>query len=261
MLLCLVAIFKNESSIMKEYIEHYINQGIDKFFMIDNGSDDNYLDIIQPYIDNNKIELVIDANKYMQIEHYNNYFLEKSKEYDWIIVCDLDEFIYARKEYKTIKEYLLTIDNNISQIVIPWKMFGSNNHIKQPKSVIKSFIKRAQNIENNFINGKSIVRAKNLLKFDIHTHRIDNNISISSDNKILDREFLFNISENILEESYLHLNHYAIQSYEWFMNIKATRGDVSSKDIDNIRNEYYFKEYDNFSNDIIDDELSNFIKF
>ena len=82
MLLCLVAIFKNESSIMKEYIEHYINQGIDKFFMIDNGSDDNYLDIIQPYIDNNKIELVIDKNKHMQIEHYNNYFLKKSKEYD-----------------------------------------------------------------------------------------------------------------------------------------------------------------------------------
>jgi hypothetical protein len=71
MLLCLVAIFKNESSIMKEYIEHYINQDID-----------NYLDIIQPYIDNNKIELVIDKNKHMQIEHYNNYFLKKSKEYD-----------------------------------------------------------------------------------------------------------------------------------------------------------------------------------
>ena len=57
------------------------------------------------------------------------------------------------------------------------------------------------------------------------------------------------------------MNHYAIQSYKWFMNIKATRGDVSSKDIDNIRNEYYFKEYDNFSNDIIDDKLSNIIQF
>ena len=87
----------------------------------------------------------------MQIEHYNNYFLEKSKEYNWIIVCVLNEFIYARKEFNTIKEYLSTIDNNISHIVMPWKMFGSNNHIKQPKSVIKSFIKRAQNIENNFI--------------------------------------------------------------------------------------------------------------
>jgi len=41
MSLCLVAIFKNESYILEEYINHYIRQGVDKIFFIDNGSDDD----------------------------------------------------------------------------------------------------------------------------------------------------------------------------------------------------------------------------
>ena len=44
--------------------------------------------------------------KHNQINHYNNYFLEECKKYDWVIVCDLDEFIYSRLQFKTIKEYL-----------------------------------------------------------------------------------------------------------------------------------------------------------
>lgn len=30
--LCLVAIFKNESHLLKEWVTHYINEGVEKFF-------------------------------------------------------------------------------------------------------------------------------------------------------------------------------------------------------------------------------------
>ena len=53
--LSIVAIFKNESWILKEWIEHYLNQGVDHFFLIDNGSTDNYHTILQPYIDNKQV--------------------------------------------------------------------------------------------------------------------------------------------------------------------------------------------------------------
>ena len=49
MTLCLVAIFKNESHILQEFINHYIKQGVDRFLFIDNGSTDNYIDIINKY--------------------------------------------------------------------------------------------------------------------------------------------------------------------------------------------------------------------
>ena len=63
------------------------------------------------------------------------------------------------------------------------------------------------------------------------------------------------INENIIENSALHLNHYAIQSLDWFMKVKATRGDINAAKNENVRDKNYFDEY-NF-NDIEDLELSN----
>jgi hypothetical protein len=38
----MLSIFKNEAVNMIPIIEHYLWQGIDHFFLIDNGSDDDY---------------------------------------------------------------------------------------------------------------------------------------------------------------------------------------------------------------------------
>jgi hypothetical protein len=274
MTLCIVAIFKNESHILKEWINHYIGQGVDKFFMIDNDSNDNYLEHLQPYINNNIVELVIDKKRYVQSEHYNTHFLNKCKKYNWVIVCDLDEFIYARKNYKTIKEYLQTLNNSISQVFIPWKIFGSNGfntlEQEQPKNVIDSFTKRINYdktngfqgviIENNhkYSFSKCIIRTIYLIRFNVHSSQTRNNNYITSDNtynNIHNNNSFTKIDENILEKSFLHLNHYVIQSFNWFMNVKATRGDATNINGSNIRNKNYFDAFDICSNDIEDMEL------
>ena len=61
MSVCIVAIFKNESHILKEWMEHYISQGIDKFFLIDHNSTDNYFHILQPYINSGMVELFLET--------------------------------------------------------------------------------------------------------------------------------------------------------------------------------------------------------
>jgi hypothetical protein len=276
--------FKNEYHVIKEFIEHYIQQGVDNFLMIDNNSDDNYYEILKPYIDNKIVDLISDSNKHSQVMCINNNFLEKSKIYDWVIVCDLDEFIYARKKYKNIKEYLISLDESVSQVFIPWKMFGSNGYNtiekEQPDNLFKTFTKRTnydkkngfqgviQSENKNYSYTKSIVKTKYLTEFGIHSHKTLNNNYISSDNNnnsLLNNQYESNfcfslISEDILENSFLHLNHYAIQSLNWFMKIKATRGDVYSYSNENVRNENYFHYYDICSNDIIDEELYNIKK-
>jgi hypothetical protein len=275
--LCLVAIFKNESHILKEWIEHYLNQGVDKIFLIDNGSTDNYYSILQPYIYSNKVDLVKDNKKYAQSELYNTHFLHKCRAYDWVIVCDLDEFIYGRKYCSSIKDFLSKVNDSFSQVYIPWKMFGSNGYDtmekEQPSSVISSFTKRINNNDprhNKFrcytyngpikyIYSKTIVRTKYLLKLGIH-HSISSygrciTSCVLQNNNIHQNEDFVEVREEIIENSALHLNHYAIQSLNWFMKVKATRGDNCSIKNDNVRNKEYFNEYN--LNDIDDDELSN----
>jgi hypothetical protein len=63
-------------------------------------------------MDSGKVVLRIDNKQWAQEEHLN-YYLTDAKKYDWVIVIDLDEFIYSRLGYKTIKDYLKTVDNNI----------------------------------------------------------------------------------------------------------------------------------------------------
>jgi hypothetical protein len=60
-------------------------------------------------------------------------------------------------------------------------------------------------------------------------------------------------TEKSLDESPIHLNHYAIQSKNWFKMVKSKRGDAYRNK--NFRNDNYFKMYD--FNDIVDNELSN----
>jgi len=49
--LSVLAIFKNETMNLKVWIDHYLWQGVEKIYLIDNGSTDNPMPILQPYID------------------------------------------------------------------------------------------------------------------------------------------------------------------------------------------------------------------
>ena len=100
--LVLIAIFKNESHILQEWLNHYIKMGVDKFMLIDNASTDNYFHLIKPYIATGKVVLTKDPKKWSQEELYNKYYLKYCKYSKWVMVVDLDEFIYARRGYNTI---------------------------------------------------------------------------------------------------------------------------------------------------------------
>ena len=47
--LSVLAMFKNESMIIQEWINHYIEEGVEHFYLIDNGSTDNYYEKIKMY--------------------------------------------------------------------------------------------------------------------------------------------------------------------------------------------------------------------
>lgn len=248
-ILCLIAIFKNESHVMQEWIHHYIREGVQKFFLIDNGSTDHYLHILEPYIKDHIVELVVDDTRHSQSALYNKHFLIDSKDYKWVLVCDLDEFVYARNGFKTILKYLTSVEDIVEQITIPWKLFGSSGYNtiehNQPEKIVPNFLFRKK--ASGKIEIKSITRTDKLL--EIHQHRCH-----LLNKKMKHEDFFAEINEEELKNKFLHLNHYPIQSLEWFLRVKATRGDVWGSELDSIRDESYFRRYD--VNDILDSELS-----
>lgn len=265
--LSVIAIFKNEGHCIAQWIQHYINEGVDHFYLIDNGSTDDYKSKIAPFVEQGLITLVVDDTKWAQSDLYNKYFLNFKEVNNWFLICDLDEFVYARKGFKTIQNYLKTLPKNVGMVQIPWKMFGSSGFEKQPNQILPSFTKRSlyDCRQNEGMNDrkkglvKSVVNVKYLKKFDVHRSYIKRiGVRLRGDGK---RNWNFpgsfgKVSEQILENSFLHLNHYPIQSLDWFLKIKVGRGCAASKNTEFVKDINYFHRYDSKSNIVEDRELA-----
>jgi len=256
--LSVLAMFKNESWIIKEWIEHYLLEGVEHFYLIDNGSTDNYEDIIKIY--NDKYDLIKDETrlpKGTQTHLYTKHYLKKiKKETKWIIICDIDEYIYARNGFQTIPEVLEQLPDYIDNIWLPWKIFGSNGNIKQPNNIVEKFTKRTIETGSFLGHGKCIVKTKKLIGFGCCGHYIEleNETRIYTSNR--DNYYLFTFTEESCSKFNLHLNHYMMMSEEYYEKIKCNRGGGES----GFTNKYsldYFRETDSKYNMIEDNELYN----
>jgi hypothetical protein len=220
--LVIAAVFKNEALIFKEWINFHIKWGIEHFYLVDNYSTDNYLEIIKDY----PVTLFQNNLTLNKSNIYEHYFKELPSK--WVALLDLDEFLWS-PIYKNIQEIL---DDSFSQIKIDCLHFGSSGHIIQPESVVKSFTKRAKFNKNNFY--KSIYQTKYLCSFGIYGH-IVNGQTVQLNTKLI-------------------INRYPIQSFNFFMTIKSTRKDWSDRN-GYKRDKTYFIYQD--INEIEDLRLSN----
>ena len=137
-----------------------------------------------------------------------------------MIVADLDEFWYVKGS--TIKKQLQCFEQ-YNVIHSQWRMFGSDGLIEQPKDIRVSITHRHPLLNPNT---KYIFQTKPIRSTQITLHTI-----VNEPNQI-DASDVF------------RLNHYPIQSWEYFQKVKMRRGDASSSTVDNIRNEHYFKNHD-----------------
>ena len=236
--LSILAIMKNEAMNLKIWIDHYIWQGVDHIYIIDNNSDDTSVQIIEDLINNGyPITLYKLYKQHKQAKHYR-YVYDKEKlqkKTKWLIVADLDEFFYCNNskisnELKHFEDY--------DYISSKWRMFGSNNCIKHPKDIRISLTKRVE--ELNF-NTKYIFQTKNIYSKSVNIHWLNDGYT----NKI-------DLSE------IFRLNHYPIQSKDFFEKVKMTRGDADAESSDNVRDWNYFEKY-NLNTDHEDNDLKNMI--
>lgn len=236
MSLTVMAQFRNESWILNEWIEHYKNEGVTNFILIDNDSTDDWRSKIKKeyLLDKNIVFASLPGDEILrQQKTYNHLFHRLKPKTEWILPIDLDEFIYARKGFKTIVEYLDTLPTDVSQVKVPWKMFGSDGHEKQPPSVIRGFthydicISEAGMKRKNadFVLVKSIVRCSDIHTFQLHGHIMKRGKSITPSGRICEAHEPYVPIKDVedMEDFPLHINHYFTQSLQYFTEIQQTR--------------------------------------
>ena len=260
--LSILAIFKNESHILDEWLNSHIKEGVEHFYLINNDSTDNYSEIIDKY--NDRVTLIHIHGNGKQIEAYNNHAEQIIRETEWVAVIDLDEFIFSTEKNTKLVDYVKEYENNNADgIYLPWIMFGSSNFKKQPDSVINNFLNRkSYDYQGAYVGGKSIVKTDKVLnRFECHLIDIIDNDKYVNENGVFNRKEWFGgcpdvyMSESKVKNMKLRIHHYAIQSLEYFMNIKAIRGDALNRSTNNVRNKNYFISYD--ENEVFDDTLKS----
>ena len=133
------SIFKNESEILKEFIEYHKMLGTDHIYLYNNNSSDNYLQILNAYIHEGFVTLVDWEKSFAQCEAYQHCYNNVKNETFWIAFIDVDEFIVPH-EAENVKSFFRRFEEYPS-VVLYWKMFGTSGLIERDKNklVIEQF--------------------------------------------------------------------------------------------------------------------------
>ena len=156
--LVLVCMFREEDMYLKEWLDYYILQGVDHFYLYDNENPTSTMKILKPYVENKYVTIinwpdsvtdeVNDKNKRKKWSDYNKlstqnlefeHFTKNYKDrYRWVLKCDIDEFMYPSKKHKNVREVLKKefSEKTTKGIKVPRVDFGSNGHVKKPKGLV-----------------------------------------------------------------------------------------------------------------------------
>jgi hypothetical protein len=210
------AMFKNESHSMKEWLDHYVLHGVEHFYLIDDGSTDEYMNILQPYIDKGIVSLFVVQEAYYlgrQRNLYNRCILPHIKETKWLLMVDLDEYVWSTKELRLDNILREQGFEKYGQIQMKEALFGSNGHETQPQRIVESFTKRCHEFRGGkykyFVNSSFEFSSLNIHHADFTESHYVNDSSV----------FI------IVFPEYFILNHYNCQSREFWDQVKCTRGD------------------------------------
>lgn len=221
------AIFKDESDYLKEWIEYHIIIGAEHFYLYNNASEDNYLEVLQPYIDKGLITLYQWPKPQSQMEAYEHCVTNHSQETHWIGFIDLDEYVVPNK-MDNINVFLKDFENR-PMVIIYWKCFGTSGLIDRDKNglITEEFTvswPKYSDIGKFFFNTSYDYLPKYKKNSFMHYRWAKyKNIFLPPVN-IFDKVCTRNCNPVKSDEMPIQINHYLLKSYEEYVSKKAKRG-------------------------------------
>lgn len=223
-------IFKNESSILREWILYYKVIGTDHIYLYNNNSDDDYLSILQPFIDEGFVTLINWPKNHAQMEAYKDCYTKVRYETEWLAFFDLDEFLCPLKE-TSIKDYLVKYEG-YPGLIIYWRMFGTNGQL-QPipgKLVCEQYTCSWPKLDGT---GKVIISTSDSFEpTHIYNHSIyfrckdyfNLKVTVITENKHF---YWFPQIDRAPKRNSIQLNHYFSRSWIEYIQ-KVSKGSVAS---------------------------------
>lgn len=227
--LTVCTIFHNDAKWLPEWIEFHEKQGVEHFYLYNHGSTDDYLNILQPYVERGIVELIdwmyatyniVDFAS-IQSSAYTHCLKRIVDETKWCAILDTDEFLFSvdgRMLTEALKDY-----DSYSGVVVNWVCYGTSGIEKIPadKKMIETlFLRAPMDFPDNYFV-KSIVKPQDVSGCgSAHFCKFKPGKYCVTENKTLTGLSMQTKQASVKK---LRINHYWSRDLDFFYNVKIDR--------------------------------------
>jgi hypothetical protein len=129
------SVYLNEAPYLREWIEFHRLVGVERFFLYDNGSTDDHLEVLGPYIDDGIVTLrEWKASPLVQRTVFDHTLQAHREDARWIAFLDLDEFLFSPTDASVAE--LLREYERWPAVGVSWAMFSHSGHRTRPDGLL-----------------------------------------------------------------------------------------------------------------------------
>ncbi len=236
--LSVCSIAKNEGRYFPEWIEWHLSQGVEKIYIYDNESDDDTAAILAPYVARGVVEYTFWPGRKMQLPAYDDCMERHRFDTRWLVFIDIDEFIVPVRD-KNIPEFLRPLEK-YPVVEVNWLIYGSGGEkTRREGGVMERFRHHSLPTARGNRHIKSFVDPRRVAGMTgcHEAARIPGRgCAVDSHGEPIKEHFRYRAPL----QDVIHINHYAVKSYEEFLE-KRARGRARSLD---QRGLDYFERFD-----------------
>lgn len=226
------AMMFNEAHILREWVDHHLREGFEHIFLVDNGSSDNWREVLREDIAAGRVTVrevgpggAVDLHRRRNGE-------EALDSAEWVCVQDLDEFTFAQGP-KSVPSVLDSLPADVSQLAVPWVVFGTAGLVQQPASVVQGNTRsedmqlRARSADSELPwHVKSFVRSRDVHQLRCHIHQVRGRtvLPLQPRVEVQDEFFIPNALADRLAEFEVLQHHYIHQSLDFYRAKMQRRG-------------------------------------
>lgn len=253
-----VVVVKNEAKYIEEWIVYHSMIGVNHFYVYDNDSNDNLVQVLQPFIQEGLVTLKKLSGNSVQMIAYDDAIQRYGSRTEWMLWLDADEFIVLL-DNQTLTEFLGQLDEKVHELLVGWMIYGSSNLVTQNEGlVIERFRKHAT--EDFIADYKPIFKPRYVIEKPKFPHwvYVSGRVIDETGRRLYGYPFHTRITAVPAPKQHIRINHYYSKSLQEF-EAKRKRGYADHiQNKENIRNINDFNEHDR--NEIEDPILDSFVK-
>jgi hypothetical protein len=243
--------FQDEAPYLKEWVEYHRMIGVDHFWLYDNDSQDEWEEVLSPYIKEGLVEVFPWGGRenthyypvHLQIEALKDALYKAKGKVAWLAFIDIDEFFLPKKE-KTLLKCLEKHYSQADAVFVSWRHFGTRGvFIPKGEPIIHRLTASCKKLHPKDGNGKSIWRPESVDVdniFWVHSAPLKaGSIYLGGSGDPAD--------DSRFQGNYLQLNHYFLRDENFFWDrrilfSRTGRGPYSETDLMNIREDFSNKK-------------------